>query len=199
MGELVGANPLKNPLPSSKVVTNRISRRRVVLTTDTANNIQRTTNHWYVAHCQRLKEWQAAAALEEHLELAVYLPEVRRRGSRQVRRSPFFPGYLFVRADLRQVARLPAGRNPAAQRWPAACFGSDLCWADRSERTCPGLDRISGQPSKDGCRCQLAGARRRCPSALARTAHPWQRTADQSARLTLLLMRSLTCQNDISF
>jgi transcriptional antiterminator RfaH len=86
------------------------------LTTDRANNIQRTTSHWYVAHCQRLKEWQAAAVLEERLELAVYLPEVRRRGSRRVRRSPFFPGYLFVRADLRQVALSRINAMPGVLR-----------------------------------------------------------------------------------
>jgi transcriptional antiterminator RfaH len=60
-------------------------------------------SQWYVAHCQRLKERRAAAALAEQLDLMVYLPELRRRQAGHLQRAPFFPGYLFVQADLRQV------------------------------------------------------------------------------------------------
>jgi transcriptional antiterminator RfaH len=105
-----------NPFQAVKLCRIVSQEGELFLTTDRANNIQRTTSHWYVAHCQRLKEWQAAAALEEHLDLAVYLPEVRRRGSRHVRRSPFFPGYLFVRADLRQVALSRINAMPGVLR-----------------------------------------------------------------------------------
>jgi transcriptional antiterminator RfaH len=62
------------------------------------------TSQWYVAHCKLQKEKQAAAALEAHLGLSVYLPEVRRQVHGQVQRAPFFPGYLFVRANLQMVA-----------------------------------------------------------------------------------------------
>ena len=48
---------------------------------------------WYAVHCQRLKEWQAATALETMLGLQVYLPEVGRRYRGQIRRAPFFPGW----------------------------------------------------------------------------------------------------------
>ncbi len=65
---------------------------------------QHTTRQWYVAHCKHQKEEEAAAALEERLGLPVYLPMVGRYARGQVRRTPFFPGYLFVQADLRVVA-----------------------------------------------------------------------------------------------
>ena len=65
---------------------------------------QRAAGQWYVAHCKHQKEGQAAAALAERLGLPVYLPEVGRHMRGQLRRAPFFPGYLFVRADLGVVA-----------------------------------------------------------------------------------------------
>jgi transcriptional antiterminator RfaH len=71
---------------------------------DVAVERQQEYSQWYVAHCKRLKERQTAAALEERLNLIVYLPEVRRRLAGHLRRAPFFPGYLFVQADLREVA-----------------------------------------------------------------------------------------------
>jgi transcription antitermination factor NusG len=54
-------------------------------------------------HCQCMKERQAAAALETLLRLTVYLPEVRRRFRGQIQHTPFFPGYLFVRANFQVV------------------------------------------------------------------------------------------------
>jgi transcriptional antiterminator RfaH len=65
---------------------------------------QHIARQWYVANCKHPKESQAAAALEERLGLRVYLPEVGRYMRGQVRQAPFFPGYLFVQADLRVVA-----------------------------------------------------------------------------------------------
>jgi transcriptional antiterminator RfaH len=62
------------------------------------------SDEWYVAHCKRLKEWQTAAAIKERLNLIVYLPEVRRRLAGHLRHAPFFPGYLFVQTNLREVA-----------------------------------------------------------------------------------------------
>jgi transcription antitermination factor NusG len=67
-------------------------------------DIQRTTTQWYVVHCKHQKEAQAAAGLEERLSLVSYLPEVRRPERGQLRCAPFFPGYLFVCADLGVVA-----------------------------------------------------------------------------------------------
>ena len=59
---------------------------------------------WYAVHCQPLKESLAATALVEQLALTVYLPKVKCRRRGRVQFTPFFPRYLFVRADLRTVA-----------------------------------------------------------------------------------------------
>jgi transcriptional antiterminator RfaH len=74
------------------------------------------TAQWYVLHCQHQKERQAAAALEERLSLLAYLPEVRRREHGQLQRVPFFPGYLFVYADLAVVARSQINALPGVVR-----------------------------------------------------------------------------------
>lgn len=59
---------------------------------------------WYVVHCKWLKEWHAAVALESLLGLTVYVPFVRQRLRGQVQQVPFFPNYLFLYADLHEVA-----------------------------------------------------------------------------------------------
>jgi transcriptional antiterminator RfaH len=69
-----------------------------------ANDLAVDTWPWYAVHCQHAKEWHAAAALESLFDLTVYLPEVRRRFRGKIQHAPFFPGYLFVRADLLAVA-----------------------------------------------------------------------------------------------
>jgi len=71
---------------------------------DVAIEQQQAKSQWYVAHCKRLKERQTATALEEQLNLRVYLPEVRRRLAGHGQRAAFFPGYLFVRANLWEIA-----------------------------------------------------------------------------------------------
>lgn len=77
---------------------------------------QSTAGQWYVAHCKHHKEGQAAAALNERLGLPVYLPEVSRSMRGQIQRTPFFPGYLFVRADLRVVALSQINALPGVLR-----------------------------------------------------------------------------------
>lgn len=71
---------------------------------------------WYAVHCKPLKEAQAATALIDHLALTVYLPEVRRlfRGRKQ--RTPFFPGYLFVQANLHYVTPSRINATPGVLR-----------------------------------------------------------------------------------
>src|SRR4051794_26688990 len=59
--------------------------------------------HWYVVHCQALKERQVADLLGAHLGVKVYLPEVTRRFGGKVKSAPLFPRYLFVRANLHEV------------------------------------------------------------------------------------------------
>ena len=56
---------------------------------------------WYAVHCQPHKERLVVSQLSDQLGLAVYLPEVKRRRHGRTMRAPFFPRYLFVRADLR--------------------------------------------------------------------------------------------------
>jgi transcriptional antiterminator RfaH len=58
---------------------------------------------WYVVYCQPFKEWLVAAALEARLGLQVYIPEVKRRFRGKIQCTPFFPRYLFVAVDLREV------------------------------------------------------------------------------------------------
>jgi transcriptional antiterminator RfaH len=77
---------------------------------------QHTTGQWYVAHCKHQKEQQAAVALEERLGLPVYLPVVGRYIRGQVRRAPFFPGYLFVQANLRVIALSRINSLPSVLR-----------------------------------------------------------------------------------
>jgi transcriptional antiterminator RfaH len=83
---------------------------------DDGSDRQQAKSQWYVAHCKRLKERQAAAALEEQLDLMVYLPEVRRRLAGHGQRVAFFPGYLFVRANLWDVALSQINAIPGVLR-----------------------------------------------------------------------------------
>jgi transcriptional antiterminator RfaH len=55
---------------------------------------------WYAVHCQPHKERLVVSQLSDQLGLAVYLPEIKRRRHGRTTREPFFPRYLFVRADL---------------------------------------------------------------------------------------------------
>jgi transcription antitermination factor NusG len=64
---------------------------------------QQCAKGWYVVHCRPFKEWQVGAALEAHLGLQVYLPEVKRRFRGKIQWTPFFPRYLFVAANLEEV------------------------------------------------------------------------------------------------
>src|ERR1043165_9644906 len=71
--------------------------------TDHALNTLDDAAAWYVDHCKPSKEPHAALALQELLGLTVFLPESNRMVRGQVKPAPFFPGYLFIHADLEQV------------------------------------------------------------------------------------------------
>lgn len=73
-------------------------------------------SHWYVVHSKPKKEALAASALKVHLSVNVYLPEVRRRAAGEVQHSPFFPGYLFIHADLGQVKLSSINATPCVLR-----------------------------------------------------------------------------------
>ena len=65
--------------------------------------VQSNLPSWYVVYCRPLKEWQTAVALQAHLGLQIYIPEVKRRFRGKLQCIPFFPGYLFVAVDLQEV------------------------------------------------------------------------------------------------
>ena len=71
---------------------------------------------WYAVHCQHSKEWQAAATIETLLDLPVYVPNVRRRLRGKIQLTPFFPGYLFIRADFQIVAPSKLNTMPGVLR-----------------------------------------------------------------------------------
>jgi transcription antitermination factor NusG len=62
-----------------------------------------TNPEWYVVHCMPFKEQYAATGLRAMLGLAVYLPQVQSYFRGHVQRAPWFPRYLFARADLQIV------------------------------------------------------------------------------------------------
>lgn len=78
---------------------------------------------WYLVHCQPRKEAYAANSLRHILNLLVFLPETRIRLRSVARSSPFFPGYLFINADLRQVPKSHINACPGVLRLVE--FGGD--------------------------------------------------------------------------
>jgi transcriptional antiterminator RfaH len=80
------------------------------------DNSQTDTWPWYAVHCQHSKEWQAATTITTLLDLPVYIPHVRRRLRGKIQRAPFFPGYIFVRADLQIVAPSKLNNLPGVLR-----------------------------------------------------------------------------------
>lgn len=59
---------------------------------------------WYLVRCQSRKELYAAKSLDELLGVFVYCPQVRFSQRGTVTTMPFFPGYLFICADLEKIA-----------------------------------------------------------------------------------------------
>lgn len=74
------------------------------------------TGLWYAIHCTPLGEWRAAAALQTIEGVRVFLPEVRRSHQGRIQRSPFFPRYLFIRADLQTVSTGKINATPGVAR-----------------------------------------------------------------------------------
>lgn len=73
---------------------------------------------WYVLHTKPHSEHQVASSLAHH-EIEAYLPEVDARpakGQKKRRRVPFFPCYLFIRADLENVSSSLWYRIPGLRR-----------------------------------------------------------------------------------
>jgi transcriptional antiterminator RfaH len=75
-----------------------------------------STGRWYIVHCKPLKEAMAANALREYLGLTVYMAEVQRRRQGEIKKAPFFRGYIFVSADLSQVKLSSINATPGVIR-----------------------------------------------------------------------------------
>jgi transcriptional antiterminator RfaH len=81
-----------------------------------ATSLSADTWPWYAVHCQHAKEAQAGAAIKTFLDLHVYLPQVHQRVRGKSQATPFFPGYLFVRADFQIVAPSKLNSIPGVVR-----------------------------------------------------------------------------------
>ena len=81
-----------------------------------ANSLSTDTRPWYAVHCQHAKEAQAAAVIETFMDIIVYLPQVHQRVRGKSQALPFFPGYLFVRADFLIVAPSKLNSMPGVIR-----------------------------------------------------------------------------------
>lgn len=71
---------------------------------------------WYIVQCKPSKEHAAAAALRSQFGVKVYLPLAKARIRGRTQRRPFFPGYLFVRANLRDITTRDINTVPSILR-----------------------------------------------------------------------------------
>jgi transcriptional antiterminator RfaH len=71
---------------------------------------------WYVVHTKPRHELLAATMLEERQNLIVFLPEVLQKYRGKMQMRPFFPGYLFVEADLNVVEYTAINSTPGVNR-----------------------------------------------------------------------------------
>lgn len=67
-----------------------------------AYNYIQEENKWYVVQCKTGRESYAALLLET-LGMVIYLPLLKKYKNRTPLYIPFFPGYLFVNADLKRA------------------------------------------------------------------------------------------------
>ncbi|HTK09086.1 MAG TPA: transcription termination/antitermination NusG family protein [Ktedonobacteraceae bacterium] len=86
-------------------------------------DISYSSDPWYLIHCKSRKEMYAANALQSLLNLFVFLPESKVRSRKEIRRVPFFPGYLFVQANLEKVPLSQINACPGVLRLVE--FGGD--------------------------------------------------------------------------
>jgi transcriptional antiterminator RfaH len=71
---------------------------------------------WYALQSKAHKEFQVRASLETR-GLVVFLPLIKGRTRTRVNaEKPFFPGYLFVRADLEQTGISAVQYTPGLRR-----------------------------------------------------------------------------------
>ena len=76
----------------------------------------RSMKQWYTLHTKPNSEYQVVAALNQR-QIETYLPEVEISKPRQARsRTPFFPCYLFVWADLGAMSLSQLQWTPGLRR-----------------------------------------------------------------------------------
>lgn len=63
-----------------------------------------TTGSWYLLHCQKQKEFYVAEALRSRLMVDSYIPQSHIWSRGEKKTVAFFPGYIFIQADLRETA-----------------------------------------------------------------------------------------------
>ena len=78
--------------------------------------ISGSSDPWYVIHCKLRREAFAASTLRNHLGLSIFLPESTTHLRGEIRRAPFFPGYIFAQVDLQQVALSSINSSPGVLR-----------------------------------------------------------------------------------
>ncbi len=71
---------------------------------------------YFVVHTRSGGELLAAAMLEMHLGLAVYLPQVDQRRRGRMALAPLFPGYLFVESAAQEFVRSAVDAQPGVIR-----------------------------------------------------------------------------------
>jgi transcription elongation factor/antiterminator RfaH len=71
---------------------------------------------WYTLYTKPNAEYQVVTALQKR-GIETYLPEIEIAKERRVRdRKPFFPCYLFIKADLKVVGLSRVRRTPGLRR-----------------------------------------------------------------------------------
>lgn len=101
---------------------------------------------WYLVHCQPRKETYAANSLRHILNLSVFFPESRVRARGVTRCSPFFPGYIFVRANLQETSKSCINTCPGVLRLVEFGGGPQSVSQHIIDTISQQLDRVNGLP-----------------------------------------------------
>lgn len=71
---------------------------------------------WYLVHCNPRKELYAANVLKSQFGLSVFFPQYTVRSRGEVRQLPFFPGYIFIQANLQKTSLSQINASPGVRR-----------------------------------------------------------------------------------
>src|SRR5450432_3321083 len=78
---------------------------------------------WYLIHCQARKELHTANILGNSLDVQSYFPVYKKYSHGHAYALPFFPGYIFVQANLQKVP--PSQINTSPGVFSLVAFGGD--------------------------------------------------------------------------